>query len=43
MANGYGVYNHTNGSVYSGYFKNDVQHGQGTEEWIDGSKYTGNY
>jgi len=32
---------HSNGQKYEGYWKNDMQEGQGKEELEDGSKYNG--
>ena len=32
-----------NGAKYEGFWKDDLQEGQGTEIWADGSKYEGNY
>lgn len=40
---GYGVYQHTNGALYQGQWKDDQQHGQGYEKWVDGSSFLGGY
>lgn len=40
--NGQGVYfNNTHKSKYTGMFTNDTPHGQGREEWEDGTRYEG--
>ena len=40
--NGHGVYfNNSLGSKYTGMFFNDCPHGQGREEWEDGTQYDG--
>jgi hypothetical protein len=41
--NGFGIYKYSDGSVYSGEFKNLYRHGQGTYYWQNGDKYTGTW
>ena len=43
MANGFGIYLHANGSKYLGGWKDDKQHGFGSEYWTDKSQYVGQY
>lgn len=43
MANGEGTYISSDGSVYKGEWKNDLQHGFGVETWPDGSIFKGEY
>ena len=42
-AHGFGKYMHVNGSVYSGMWVEDKQHGEGVEQWPGGVKYTGQF
>ena len=34
---------HSNGAKYEGEWRQDLQHGKGTETWPDESKFTGEY
>lgn len=42
-AEGFGKYNHFDGSGYEGYWKLDKQHGEGVERWPDGAVFIGTY
>lgn len=42
-ANGYGVYKHTNGEIYEGFFKNGNYNGYGIYAWISGATYAGEW
>lgn len=42
-AEGTGTYGHYKGSKYYGNWKEDKQHGFGTEIWPDGAKFEGTF
>jgi len=42
-ANNYGIYAHSNGANYEGYWLEDTQHGIGLEIWKDYSYFSGEY
>jgi hypothetical protein len=42
-ANGMGIYKNMKGARYEGQWKDDQQHGQGTEEWPEGAQFEGQY
>lgn len=41
--NGFGTASLPDGSIYEGYFRDGLFHGQGTRTWKDGHKYEGEY
>jgi hypothetical protein len=41
--NGYGIYQHSNGEMYEGFFKNAKYNGNGIYYWADGSTYAGKW
>jgi hypothetical protein len=44
MAHGNGTYTNTLGAIYEGEWKFDMQHGYGTEKWLDSnSEFKGKF
>jgi hypothetical protein len=42
-ANGYGIGVYESGSVYKGYWKDNLRQGKGIFTWVDGERYEGDY
>jgi len=43
MAHGFGTYTTSDGQIYVGNWENDLQNGNGKEEWPDNSYYEGTF